>query len=372
MTFLDHFCRIDQGAIARRIAAVTPEQVRAVLSRSQWDRADFEVLISPAAQPFLEEMAHLARQQTLLRFGKTIRLYAPIYLSNECVNQCAYCGFNARNQIARRTLSVGEALTECQFLHDQGFRHLLLVSGEAPHRLSIDDIAAIAQAIRPLFEALSIEIYPLDATGYARLSDAGVTGIALYQETFDTDVYKTVHKGPKADFEFRINAIERAAQAGFRELGIGALLGLADYRVDLVMLVEQANYLMKHYWRSQIAISFPRLREAVGLVNVEHPVSDLELAQAVFALRLVLPDADLVLSTRESPAFRDGMVGLGITRMSAGSKTRPGGYRVDEDSLEQFAVSDPRTVDEVSRTIEARGYEPVWKDFDRNFIAPVS
>lgn len=368
MAFLEQFSTIDQEKLSQRINSVTTDEVRSMLSRTHWRPKDFPVLISPAALPFLEEMAHHAQDQTLLRFGKTIRLYAPIYISNECVNQCAYCGFNAKNKIARRTLSIAEVLTECEYLHEQGFRHLLLVSGEAPNRVPVAYLAEVAQAIRHLFEAIAIEVYPMDEEEYAVLDAAGVTGIAVYQETFNTEIYKAVHKGPKADFEYRLAALERAGRAGFRELGIGALLGLADYRLDLAMLVEQASYLMKHFWRSQLAISFPRLRAALGVSPASQPVSDKELAQAIFALRMVLPDADLVLSTRESPDFRDGMIGLGITRMSAGSKTQPGGYQVDEGALEQFAVSDPRTVEEVAASIEKRGYELVWKDFDRNFV----
>jgi 2-iminoacetate synthase len=208
----------------------------------------------------------------------------------------------------------------------------------------------------------------MDTGDYKKLARSGVTGIAVYQETYDRKIYKTLHKGPKADFDYRLQTCERAGEAGFRELGIGALLGLTDFRTDMALVAMHANYLMKKFWKSQIAISFPRLRNAVGSFKPSTKVSDRQLAQVIFALRIVLPDADLILSTREAPAFRNGMAGIGITRMSAGSKTQPGGYVVSKDSLEQFEVADTRTPAQVAAMITDKGFEPVWKDFDSSFL----
>jgi 2-iminoacetate synthase len=368
MSFYDEYLAIDQRALSEKIESASQDQVARVLAQKRWSVEDFPVLISPAAEPFLETMANLSSRMTLLRFGKTIRLYTPLYISNECVNNCQYCGFSLRNAIERRTLSQEEVVEETDFLYQQGFRHILLVSGESPAKVPVSYLKKLAQILREKFSGISIEIYPLDLEGYQTLADNGVSGIAIYQETFDREIYQQVHMGPKADFEARLKTPELACEAGFREVGIGVLLGLADYRLDLALLASQAHYLMKRWWRSQVAVSFPRLRDAEGCMKPSQEVTDRQLAQAIFALRMVLPDADLVLSTRESRKFRDGMVGLGITRMSAGSKTRPGGYVVDMHSLEQFEVADTRNVQEVVQMIESKGFEAVWKDFDQHFL----
>jgi len=359
---------IDQASLRDRIYATSEADVKRVLGRQHCTPDDFAVLISPAATPFLETLAARSRQITRLRFGKTMRLYAPLYISNECINACAYCGFNTRNATPRTTLTHEEVLAEADVLHRQGFRHLLLLSGEHRTHVPVSFLADIARALRESFAALSIEVYSMTQDEYALLAESGVTGIAVYQETYDRARYAELHHGPKADFSLRLATPERAARAGLRELGIGALLGLSDHRVDLALVALHAAYLMKTYWQTRIAISFPRIRQAAGDFTPKETITDPQLAQAVFALRLVLPDADLVISTRESNAFRNGMAGLGITRMSAGSRTNPGGYARADDALEQFSVDDRRSASEIASMLEYKGLEPVWKDFDRSFL----
>ncbi len=348
--------------------AASGEDVKRILSRGEYRLEDFPALISPAGSAFLEQMAMESRRITLLRFGKVVRLYAPLYVSNECVNACSYCGFNTNNRIDRVTLSVDQAREQAAILHRHGFRHILLVSGESPGKISLEYLCEIVEALSGDFAAISIEVYPMETDAYERLARKGVTGITVYQETYSPKLYGKLHKGPKADFGYRMETPERAGAAGFREIGIGALMGLCDFRVEISCVALHAAYLMKRFWKAQVAVSFPRLRRAEGGYAPPAIVSDRDLAQAVFALRMVFPDVDLVLSTREHPGFRDGLAGIGITRMSAGSRTSPGGYEAEEASLEQFEVADSRSPAQVAEMLLAKGLEPVWKDFDPAFL----
>ena len=360
---------VDLTCLHESIYTASTADVERVLHKQHCAQEDFPVLISPAAAGFIETMATRSRQITSLRFGKTVRLYAPLYISNECINACAYCGFNVHNATPRTTLNHDEVLAEADILHKQGFRHLLLVSGEHRTHVPVEFIAEIARALREKFAALSIEVYPMETAEYRLLAENGITSIAVYQETYDRTSYARLHKGPKADFDYRLATPERAIRAGLREIGIGALLGLSDHRLDLALLARHAAYLMKAYWKAQISISFPRIRKAAGNFSPAETITDRQLAQAIFALRMVLPDADLVLSTRENQTFRNGMAGLGITRMSAGSRTNPGGYSMADDALEQFAIDDRRSAAEVAAMLDQKGLEPVWKDFDRSFLS---
>lgn len=368
MSFINYLEKIDFTKVEESIYNVTEEEVRSTLEKKSFAVADFPILVSPAAETFLEKMAVMARRITLLRFGRTMKLYAPLYISNECINACAYCGFNTNNKIERTTLTLEQVLKEADALYDQGFRHILLVTGEDKKKVPVSYIAEIAEALSKKFAAISIEVYPMDKEDYENLAKSGVCGIAVYQETYDRKIYKTLHKGPKADFDYRLRAPESAAMTGFREIGIGALMGLTDFRIDMTCVALHAGYFMKKFWKSQVAISFPRLRKAEGDFLPPFIISDKELAQTIFALRIILPDADLVLSTRENQRFRNGMAGIGITRMSAGSKTQPGGYSISHDALEQFEVADTRSPAEVANMLDKKGFEPVWKDFDRSFL----
>ncbi len=368
MSFIDYLEDFNISKCKALIENFSEIDVSGTLSKGHYSISDFPVLISPAATPFIEKMAAIAKRITLLRFGKTVKLYAPLYISNECINACTYCGFNANNKIRRVTLTLDEVLKDADVLYKQGFRHILLVSGEDRKKVSVDYLSQIAKVLSKKFVGISIEVYPMDEEDYRKLAKSGVTGIAVYQETYDQRIYKELHKGPKADFNYRLATPDRAGRAGFRELGIAALLGLTDFEVDMSCVAFHASYLMKKFWKSQISVSFPRIRNAEGDFNPRVFVSDKKLAQTIFALRMVMPDVDLVMSTREEPSFRDGMAGICITRMSAGSKTQPGGYTGGESSLEQFEVADKRSPAEVSQMIESIGLEPVWKDFDRSFL----
>jgi len=331
---------------------------------------DISLLVSPAAAELLEPMAKLAKAITARRFGKTIQMYAPLYISNHCSNSCVYCGFNIHNQINRRTLSREEILSEARLLKNQHISQLLLVSGECPAEAGVGLLEATARDLKGMFPSLSIEVYPMDTPDYARLYKAGIDGLAIYQETYDQNLYSLVHPaGPKRDYQNRLGAPERGAAAGFRQIGLGSLLGLNDWRVESFYLAHHAAYLMKQHWKSQVSISFPRLRPAAGGFMPEFPVSDQDLVQMICAFRLMLPDAGLVLSTREPAGLRDNLIGLGITRMSAGSKTSPGGYLDEQGQAAegQFNVCDQRTVEDVARSIKNKGYDTVWKDWDQGF-----
>jgi len=357
-------------ALEEVMRRVSSRDVLQALSKDTLSDNDVAVLLSPAASEHLELIAQRSAALTRRRFGRTMQLYAPIYLSNECVNHCAYCGFSQELPIARRTLSLEEVDAEADILRAQGFRHLLLVAGESPRTVTLAYLERIAHRLGGRFDSLSIETAPFDESGYRRLGDAGIDGVALYQETYLADVYQRVHlAGPKCNPQRRRRAIEDAGKAGMRGLGVGALLGLGPVRIEAFHLAMHARALTKQFWRSRVAVSFPRIRAAAGDYCPAHPVSDADLVQMLCVMRLALPDAELVLSTREPAALRDHLVQLGITRMSAGSTTNPGGYSDVHGSAEQFAVDDQRSAAEVALMLDRQGIEPVWKDFDRAFVS---
>jgi len=330
---------------------------------------DLAALISPAAEPFLPEIARRSALLTAQRFGRTTQLYAPIYLSNYCTNRCAYCGFSVSNHIARRCLTLDEAETEADILHGRGFQHILLVSGEAESAVDVEYLQAIARRLRGKFAAISIEVQPLSTTHYTCLFKAGITAVAVYQETYNKDLYKQVHlSGKKTDYHYRLETPARVAASGMREVGIGVLLGLTDWRAEGLALGLHLAWLRKNFWSTAVTVSFPRLRPAAGAFAPLVPVSEQNLSQLIFGLRLFDQDVGLLLSTREEARYRDGMLGLGPTRYSAGSCTAPGGYsNPDQTDGEQFSVGDQRTVEEVILAIAAKGFDPVSKDWDSAF-----
>jgi len=328
-------------------------------------------LISPAAEDYLEQMAQLAHQLTIQRFGPTIRLYAPLYLSNYCSNSCCYCGFNKDNKSERTRLTIDQALAEADIIASEGFRDILLVSSEDRQFISVDYLVELAGKLRGKFASISIEIYQLSCDEYARLFKAGIEGVTLYQETYDREAYRYYHpSGPKSDYDNRLRTPENIASAGMREVGLGVLLGLTDWRVEALALAEHAHYLIKRYWQSHVSFSFPRLRPApeVGSSQFKHLLCDKNLVQMITALRLCFADAGLVLSTRERAQLRDHLVKLGITKFSAGSKTNPGGYSGRCKATEQFEIDDNRNPAQVAAMIRQQGFEPVWKDWDIAFI----
>lgn len=370
MSFLESIVNFPAEQITDRISSVTSSEIDAALSRSRYGLDEFLCLLSPEiSDSQLERMARHANRLTTQRFGRTIQLYAPLYLSNECHNGCKYCGFSADNHLHRKTLSPEEIGREAKALYDQEFRHILLLTGEAPEAAGIDYLVSSIEQIKRNFGSIAIEVFPMNDEEYRRMVAVGVDGLTLYQETYDRDLYHDLHPyGPKSDYQFRLTAPERAAAAGFRRVGIGALLGLGNFLTDSFYTGLHALYLARKFWRTQVTIGFPRIKPAVGGYEPNTAVTDRQLTQLICALRLLIPDAGLVLSTRESAELRNNLLRLGITQMSAGSCTAPGGYAGEEHDGEQFSISDHRTPEEFSNELRNFGYEAVWKDWDNAFL----
>ena len=355
---------VDLDGLTALSSRATPADVDRALRASRRSVADLAVLLSPAAAVRLEDLATAAATATVRRFGRVVRLFAPLYLSNECVSTCTYCGFSAGNDIARRTLSVDEVVAEGTALADRGFRHVLLVAGEHARIVSKDYLVDCVRALAPVVPSLSVEVQVWDLATYQRLVDAGCEGLVVYQETYDRHTYESAHlKGKKRNYDWRLAGPDRGAEAGMRSLGIGALLGLhPDWRREVLAVGAHASALLKRWWRCEVTISLPRLRPAAGDFAPDRPVTDAELVQVLCALRLCLPTVGISLSTREAAGFRDGLFRLGVTTMSAGSHTEPGGYAAESDAEPQFEVADVRSPGEVAAMLRAAGYDPVWKD----------
>lgn len=350
-----------------RIYASTPGDVERALGKERRSVEDFMALVSPAAQAYLEPMAALSRRYTQQRFGNTIQLYIPLYLTNSCMNHCVYCGFNHSNSIRRIILSDEQILREVEAIKRMGsFQHILLVTGENPRDAGAGYICNAIRLVRPHFSSISIEVQPLLEADYRQLAQAGLNAVYCYQETYRKDSYRRYHpRGMKSKFGWRLDGFDRMGKAGVHKIGLGVLIGLEDWRTDATFMAMHLRYLQKAYWQTKYSISFPRMRPHEGggfRANVA--MSDSELAQLIFACRIFDHDVEIALSTRESEAFRDNMTGLGVTSLSAGSKTDPGGYAVYRSAPEQFAICDNRTPNEVLAAIQGKGYEAIWKDWD--------
>ncbi|MDR2129955.1 MAG: 2-iminoacetate synthase ThiH [Odoribacteraceae bacterium] len=351
--------------VKRRLASLTLNDAIDALARPHRTVEDFLALVAPAATPLLEEMARASRRLTLERFGNTIQLYIPLYLSNACANACVYCGFNSHNRFRRVTLTLDEIKAESAVIAAWGFRHVLLVSGEAPARTPAAYYESAIRALRDTFSHIAIEVQPLERDEYAQLAGAGLDCVCVYQETYNEQRYPLYHpRGRKADYAYRLETPERAASAGVQKLGIGALLGLEDWRVDSFFTALHLKYLERVHWRGKYSVSLPRLRPHAGGFMPNDPISDREMVQLICAYRLLDQEVEISISTRESRTFRDHVMLLGATSMSAGSSTEPGGYANQRNGLEQFAINDDRPPREMVEAIRARGYEPVWKDWD--------
>lgn len=396
MSFVSTFNDLELASQSAFAEQAGRAEVKAALSRSgtrqHHQLADFAALISPTAgEPeYLEELARQSHELTVKYFGRVIRLFAPLYLSNECINICKYCGFSRDNPILRVTLTPEQVKAEARFLRDEGFRHILLVAGEHPHFISRDYLRDCVTALRSEWPSISLEVGPLETDEYLPIVEAGAEGLVVYQETYNRAVYAAMHtSGPKKEFDWRLETAERAYAAGFKRLGIGALLGLSSWRPEALSLAAHARFLLKTCWKSQLTVSIPRLRPAAGEFEPLVHVNDRDLVQLVCAFRLIFPEVGIVLSTRESAKLRDGLVPLGVTLMSAGSHTEPGGYtgqgknevhftkggRMTRPTLPQiesegefatvqFEIADNRTAAEVSARLDELGYEAVWKDWE--------
>jgi 2-iminoacetate synthase len=395
VSFVSEFNSLPLAALAKRSYCLGSAAAREAMARANLSLADFAALISPAASELLEHLGRRAHVVTQQRFGKVIRLFAPLYLSNECINNCKYCGFSRDNSILRVTLSIDEMRREAKALHDQGFRNILLVAGEHPKFVSGNYLRDCVAALHVEWPSISLEVGPMETEEYRPIVQAGAEGLVVYQETYDRAIYDDMHTaGPKKNFDWRVETPERAYAAGFRRLGLGALYGLADWRYEALCVAAHIDYLLRTCWKAYLTISLPRLRPCAGEFQPLTHMTDRDLAQLICAFRLMFPDVGLVLSTREQAKLRDGLISLGITLMSAGSHTEPGGYtgagkehihhtergKILElasgasewapqpnratNATGQFEIADERSPREVAELIRKLGYEPVWKDWD--------
>ncbi|MFK7909786.1 MAG: 2-iminoacetate synthase ThiH [Akkermansiaceae bacterium] len=355
----------------------------------------FEAMLRPASAETLESMAGKSRAITRRHYGKTMRLFAPLYVSNECINNCSYCGFSRDNTILRTTLTVEQVVTEARRLHEMGFRNILLVAGEHPKFVSEGYLQECIDAIKGFIPTIGIEVGPMEDDQYGELVEHGAEGLVVYQETYHRETYEQLHTaGPKKNFDWRLECPERAYAGGFRRIGIGALFGLADWKKEAMALAAHLEYLYKHCWKASFTISFPRMRPYAG--NYEYSpdpdlfLNDRQFVQLVCAFRICFPQVGIVVSTREPAALRDAIVPLGTTHMSAGSQTDPGGYtgagtddlhltvkgrrvELEETSscsraTEQFTIDDKRSATEIEKMLESKGYESVWKDWDLEIL----
>ncbi|EPJ2732566.1 2-iminoacetate synthase ThiH [Vibrio parahaemolyticus] len=369
MSFYDRFQLLDWDDISMSIYAKTAQDVERALAKPKRDLEDFKALISPAAEPYLEQMAKLSYSLTRKRFGNTMSLYIPLYLSNLCANACTYCGFSMENRIKRRTLNRDEVEAEIDAIKRMKFDSVLLVTGEHETKVGMKYFREMVPIIKQRFNYLAMEVQPLNQDEYAELKTLGLDAVMVYQETYHPKTYAQHHlRGNKMDFRYRLETPDRLAKAGIDKIGIGALIGLEEWRADCFFAAAHLDYLERTYWQSRYSISFPRLRPCAGNVPAsglqpKSVMTDKQLVQLICAYRLFNPEVELSLSTRESPQFRDNVLPLGITSMSAASKTQPGGYATEEVELEQFEISDERSAASVEDMIRAKGFDPVWRDW---------
>ena len=361
----------------------------------------FAALLEPKTGAQIEAMAQESALLTRRNFGKAMRLFAPLYLSNECINSCAYCGFSRENAILRVTLEIQSVVKEARHLAAEGFRNILLVAGEHPKFVSNGYLEACIRALAPEIPSIALEVAPMETAGYIPLVRAGAEGLIVYQETYDRATYAELHAaGPKRDFDWRLACPQRAYAAGFRRIGIGALFGLGEWRREALALAAHLDHLLRRCWKAQFTVSLPRLRPCAGDFQPRHSLADRDFVQLVCALRICFPHVGIVLSTREPAPLRDALLPLGITMMSAGSHTEPGGYtgegkddlhltirgrrqeiassataprdgcNHDQTAASQFEIADTRSAGEIADLLRSRGFEAVWKDWDQSIPAP--
>lgn len=368
--FSEELKKYNWESISQAINEKTSADVEQALSKRRLNIDDFMALVSPAAAPYLEEMARRSRDLTRMRFGKTMSMYIPMYITNSCTNACVYCGFNRHNRFERVILNPEQIEEECKAIKQLApFDNLLIVTGENPYAAGVPYIEKALKVAGKYFNNLTIEVMPLSEEGYSKLVEAGLYGVVCFQETYNRENYKKYHpSGQKSDFEWRVNGFDRMGAAGVHKIGMGVLIGLEEWRTDVTMMAIHLEYLRKKYWKTRYSVNFPRMRPSEGGFQPNVVMSDRELAQLMFAFRLFDPDVDISISTRETPSFRNNIASLGATSMSAGSKTEPGGYKTYPQALEQFSVSDERTPLEVAEALLKAGIEPVWKDWFNNPI----
>lgn len=368
--FYEEIQKLDWGTTTSAIMQKNDADVRRALGKNRLTVDDFMALISPAAEKYIELMAHMSRRITRERFGKTINMFIPIYITNSCANSCVYCGFHVQNKMARTILTEEEIVREYKAIkHLAPFDNLLILTGENPAKAGVPYIARALDLAKPYFNNLQIEVMPLKTEDYTELRHHGLNGVICFQETYNEKRYKVYHpKGPKSDFKWRLNGYDHMGMAGVHKIGMGALIGLEDWRTEVTMMAHHLRYLEKNYWRTQFSVNFPRMRRAEnGGFQPHVEMTDRDLAQVTFAMRIFDHDVDISYSTRENAKIRNNMATLGVTTMSAESHTDPGGYACYPNALAQFDVSDNRTARQVETDLKAIGMEPVWKNWDATF-----
>ena len=368
MSFTEIYKQHNWDEIKKQIYSKKDHHVKFALQKNGVRSLDdLMALLSPAAGPYLEEMAKLSHELTRKRFGKTLQMYIPLYLSNRCSNNCVYCGFRNENRIKRITLSEDQILNEVKIIKSYGFDHVLLVTGESNRSAGIEYFEKVLRLIRPHFSHISMEVQPMNQDDYSRLTKLGLNTVLIYQETYGKNYSEFHPRGMKSDFFYRLETPDRLGAAGVHKVGLGCLLGLDDWRTDSWFTGLHVNYLEKSYWKTRYSISFPRLRPATGIIEPKVVVTDRDLVQLICAYRIFNENLELSLSTREAENFRNNAIKFGITSISAGSKTEPGGYSAQTNELEQFEINDGRTPSQVADMISDQGYEPVWKDWDIHY-----
>ncbi len=345
----------------------TGADVARALRQDRLSVEDYGALLSPAAADRLEEMAARATWETRKHFGNSVQLFTPLYIANYCENHCVYCGFNCHNRIVRGRLSAAEIEEELQAIAATGLREILLLTGESRHQSGVGYIGEAVRLAARYFSTVSLEIYPLNTDEYAYLHQCGADFVCVYQETYNPDRYEQVHRrGPKRVYPYRFHAQERALRGGMRGVAFGALLGLDDFRSDAFAVGLHAHFLQQKYPRAEISFSVPRLRPYINnAANNANDVRERQLLQVMLAYRLFMPFAGITISTRERAGFRDHVIGMAATKISAGVCVGVGGHQAAEKGDEQFEIADPRSVAEVHRTILARGLQPVYTDYVR-------
>lgn len=364
MSFYNKFLEVKDIPFHEHFQAVTPLAVERVLQKERLTEEDYFVLLSPAAENHLEQMAQIAHRRTVQHFGKTMQLYMPLYLSDYCVNVCSYCSFSLTNDFPRRRLTMEEVENEARVIAKMGIKHIILLSGESRLHSSVEYLQECVHVLKAFFSSVAIEIQPLDEKDYRELFEHGVDGLTVYQEVYNEDIYREIHeKGPKRNFRYRLDTPERGARAGLRSVNIGALLGLDDWRKESFMTGLHASYLQTNYLETEVGVSFPRMRPHAGSFQPKVNVTDKNLVQALLAIRLFLPRAGINISTRETEQFREQLIPLGVTKMSAASSTVVGGYSEPNVTQSQFEISDDRSVEEIKALLRSKGYQPVVKDW---------
>lgn len=365
MSFYYEYEKLKDLPFAQIFQSFTEADVKTALHKRRLDSSDLLALLSPAAENCLEAIAQKSHELTVQHFGKTILLFNPIYIADHCVNLCTYCSFSVTNQFERKKLSMEQIEAEAQALAKLGLKHILILTGESKTHTPVSYIVDAVKVLKKYFSSVAIEINPLDTDEYKQLVDAGVDGLTVYQEVYNEEVYKSLHiKGPKRDHRYRLDTPERGCEAGIRQINIGALLGLDDWRKEVFFTAMHAKYLQSKYLDAEISLSLPRIRPHIGEFEQPSVVLDHYLVQALMAIRLFMPRSGITLSTREPQQLRDNLIYLGVTKMSAGASTEVGGYSKNDTGTPQFEISDDRSLEEIKQMIKAKGYQPVLKDWE--------